>query len=77
VPWIYQWARNANKLISSPAHGDVFFLNPTDPQKSHMGLVAGADPHAGTVFTCEGNWGDRVVSQVRSFRSGSYAFARI
>ncbi|MGI8667479.1 MAG: CHAP domain-containing protein [Jatrophihabitans sp.] len=77
VPWIYQWARNHNKIVSRPEHGDVFFLNPTDPQHSHMGLVAGADPVAGTIYTCEGNWSDRVLSQVRAYRSGVYTFARI
>ena len=58
VLWIDNWARESNKkLVSTPAHGDVFFLNLTDPNESHMGLVAGADPRQGTIYTCEGNWG--------------------
>ncbi|MFL6163473.1 MAG: CHAP domain-containing protein [Jatrophihabitantaceae bacterium] len=77
VPWIYNWARSHGKLVSTPAHGDVFFLNPTDPNRSHMGLVAGADPGHGTIYTCEGNWSDRVLNQTRNYHAGNYAFARI
>jgi hypothetical protein len=77
VPWIYNWARSNKKLVTTPAHGDVFFLNPTDAQHSHMGLVAGADPQQGIIYTCEGNWGDRVIGQGRNYHTGNYAFARI
>lgn|GEM_PF-6926161 len=77
VPWIYNWARSNKKLVSTPAHGDVFFLNPTDPNHSHLGLVAGANPQQGIIYTCEGNWGGRVISQIRQYHTGNYAFARI
>jgi hypothetical protein len=77
VPYIYEWCRSHGKLVSTPAHGDVFLLNPTDPVHSHMGLVAGADPKKGLIYTCEGNWSDRVLSQLRNYHQGAYAFARL
>jgi hypothetical protein len=77
VPWIYDWAGRTGKLVSVPAHGDVFFFNPTDPSRSHMGLVAGADPAHHQIYTCEGNWEDKVLSQTRDYSAGDYRFARI
>ena len=77
VPWIYNWAQTQGKLVASPAHGDIFFVNPTDPIHSHMGLVVGADPKMRHIYTCEGNSSDRLLSQLRSYDSGDYAFARL
>lgn len=77
VPWIYSWASRSGKLVRSPAHGDVFFLNPTHPTNSHMGLVAGANPANKRIYTVEGNWGNRVLAQLRNYAAGSYAFARL
>jgi hypothetical protein len=77
VPWIYGWAQRSGKLVETPSHGDVFFLNPTDPNNSHMGLVAGADAATHTIYTCEGNWSDRVLGQTRNYRAGDIRFARI
>jgi hypothetical protein len=77
VPWIFDWASRSGKLVSVPAHGDVFFLNPTDSVHSHMGLVAGADPAHHLIYTCEGNWSDRVLSQNRDYHAGDIRFARI
>lgn len=77
VPFIYAWARRAGKLVATPSHGDIFFLNPTSSSESHMGLVAGADAARHMIYTCEGNWGGRVVSQLRDYRAGDIRFARI
>jgi hypothetical protein len=77
VPWIHGWAQSNGKLVQTPAHGDVFFLNPTSPDHSHMGLVAGADPASHHIYTCEGNWGGRVLGQTRDYRAGDIRFARI
>lgn len=77
VPFIYSWAQRAGKLVTTPSHGDVFFLNPTSASESHMGLVAGADPSRHTIYTCEGNWSGRVLSQLRDYRAGDIRFARI
>ena len=77
VPWIYDWARRSGKLVDVPVHGDVFFLNPTDSVHSHMGFVAGADPSHHQIYTCEGNWRDRVLSQTRDYGAGDIGFARI
>lgn len=77
VPWIYDWAHRTGRLITEPSHGDVFFLNPTSQSDSHMGLVAGADPSRTIIYTCEGNWSNRVLGQTRDYRRADIRFARI
>lgn len=67
----HEWARANGRLVSRPAHGDIFGLK----DMSHTGLVAGANPGKGQIFTIEGNYSNRVGSRLMS--TGGLWFARL
>jgi hypothetical protein len=68
---IHDWAQANGRLVSRPAHGDIFGRNDME----HVGLVAGADPGAGEIYTIEGNYSDRVGSRLMS--TAGLWFARV
>jgi hypothetical protein len=68
---VLEWARANGKIVEQPAHGDIFGIG-----DSHMGLVAGANPGAGQIFTVEGNWSDQVLSRLVNYRGAGIWFAR-
>lgn len=68
---INDWARDNNRLVRTPQHGDIFGL-----ADDHTGLVAGANPQAGQIYSIEGNWGDRVASRLVNYRAVGLWFAR-
>jgi len=68
---IHEWAQAQGRLVSQPAHGDIFGRNDME----HTGLVAGANPAAGQIFTIEGNYSDKVGSRLMS--TGGLWFARL
>jgi hypothetical protein len=70
VPAVESWARANGRLVSRPLHGDMFGM-----AGEHMGLVAGASPDGSSIWTIEGNWSNRVLSQTR--RSTGLWFARL
>ena len=80
VPWdnpgyvgsVYQWARGNGRLVNTPVHGDIFGSG-----DQHMGLVVGAKPQAGIIFTIEGNAPDRVRQVSRNYRTDKLWFARL
>jgi hypothetical protein len=68
---IHEWATSNGRLVQEPAHGDIFGIS-----DSHCGLVAGANPSAGQIFTVEGNWSQQVLSRLLSYRGTGIWFAR-
>jgi hypothetical protein len=72
VPSINSWARAQGKLVSTPAHGDLFGFG-----GQHTGFVAGANPSQGKIYTCEGNYSDKVGSRLIVYASAGLWFARI
>jgi hypothetical protein len=72
VPSIHSWAQANGKLVSAPAHGDLFGVG-----GEHIGFVAGANTAQKQIFTCEGNYSDKVGSRLVSYASGGFWFARI
>ena len=44
------WMRSAGRIVTTPAHGDVFGVS-----DQHMGLVVGADRAKRQIWTVEGN----------------------
>lgn len=80
VPWgnagyvgaIHAWARQTGRLVTVPRHGDIFGVG-----TEHTGLVAGANPDRGVIWTIEGNYGDAVGQRNMNFRSAGLWFARL
>lgn len=68
---VLEWARNHGRVVSVPAHGDMFGFGVT-----HMGLVVGANPTHGQIYTIEGNYSDRVGSRLINYRGTGIWFAR-
>jgi hypothetical protein len=68
---VHEWAAGHGRLVQQPAHGDMFGFG-----DSHMGLVVGANPGAGQIYTIEGNYGDRVASRLLNYRGTGIWFAR-
>jgi hypothetical protein len=69
---VYEWAKSNGRLVTTPAHGDMFGLG-----NHHMGLVAGANPGARQIYTVEGNYSDRVGSRLMNYASEGAWFARL
>jgi hypothetical protein len=72
VPTIHSWAQANGKLVNTPAHGDLFGLG-----GDHIGFVAGANPSQKQIYTCEGNYSDKVGSRLVAYASAGLWFARV
>lgn len=72
VPSIRSWAQANGKLVSAPAHGDLFGVG-----GEHIGFVAGANAAQKQIFTCEGNYSDKVGSRLVGYGSGGFWFAGV
>jgi hypothetical protein len=67
VPWgrygsigytgtIYSWARDRDRLVPAPQHGDIYGR----ADQGHVGLVVGANPAGTEIYTINGNWSNAV-----------------
>lgn len=68
---IRDWAGRESRLVTVPRHGDIFGIG-----TQHTGLVAGANPDKGVIWTIEGNYGDAVAQRTITYRSAGLWFAR-
>jgi hypothetical protein len=69
---VREWAQANGHIVGRPGHGDMFGLG-----DHHMGLVAGADPDKGQIYTIEGNYSDRVGARLMNYKAEGAWFARL